>query len=313
MCGRTLALLCFHKTLIIAELPTCQSHPFLGGQSLFNVFLWNAPYHLRCYRYNNKQVDGVSQHQEWPRRDAIFSAACCPSALPISIVKKKKNPNISRLQHCSVAASRTADLWTFRANCYRVLTCLEKRSVSLVEFLHTWRQNQDTSPRSASIFVSNLHPPLPQNNPFPPQVTEFFSFSPPSFISVFFAIQCLDCPYGFPPANEAEAPKINKQINKLNKQWNKKAKAHPKKTKNKKTFSLRFFPPSSLSRCSRRCSTSGHHICIFLLLTLGEATFLYSVESHSLWRKKKNTTKKTTELLPEPERKFVSLGFSFVD
>lgn len=214
---------------------------------LFNVFLWNATYHLRCHRYNNGQVDGVSQHQEWPWRDAIFSAACCPSSLLISIVKKKKDPNIWRLQHCSVAASRTADLWTFRANCYRVLTCFEKRSVSLTEFLHTWRQNQDTSPRLASIFVSNLHPPFPQNNPFPPQVTEFFSFSPPSFISEFFAIQCLDCPFGFPPASDAGAPKINKQIKKLNKQRNKKGQTSSEKNKIQKNILTAFFPPSSLS------------------------------------------------------------------
>lgn len=217
MCRRTPAFCSvFTRHRLSQNHPHTKAVLFLG-QSLLDLFI-----SLKCAL--SSAMSQIRQRTTWRRfTTSRVAVAWCHllGRLPSVFFADIDRYNKGKSQHLTAAAMQCGSLYNCRSPDLQSRGVAKCRLVSRRE-ASVWRSS--CTPEGKTRTPHHVEPPClcqivtrpsPKNNPFPPQVTEFFfSLSLPSFISVFFAIQRLDCPSGFPPANEAQAPKINKQTSK---------------------------------------------------------------------------------------------------
>lgn len=120
-------LLCFHKTSIVEESPTYQSHPIFGPKPFRLIYLFEMRL-IICDVTDTATHNLTAFHNiKWPWRDAIFSAACRPSSLPIWILKmhamqcgslyncRSLDLQSQGVAKCRLVSRREASVW--RSSC----------------------------------------------------------------------------------------------------------------------------------------------------------------------------------------------------
>lgn len=100
-------LLCFHKTSIIAESPTYQSHPIFGPKPFRFIYFFEMRL-LIC------DVTDTATHNLTAFHNIKSGRGVMPSSRPPAVRLLCRYRSL-KCMRCNVAAFTTADLWTFRA------------------------------------------------------------------------------------------------------------------------------------------------------------------------------------------------------